>query len=130
MTPRFVRDIATDSLQAAESNPLILYLVIGGLAVGVVASLLLPNVRKLMNGWRTIAAEKDDAERRLMQDKLDRVIAMQEENRQRQLEHDRVLLIHRQWDLAVVEDPSYARNHPPPALYPTRLVMDDQDGPA
>lgn len=125
---RDVQDVSTDALKSAESNPLIIYLVLGGLALGVISTLLLPNLRQLMNNWRTIAAEKDDAERRLLQEKLDRVLAMQEENRDRQMEHDRVLTIHRQWDLQVMEDPSHARMHPAPPLYPTRLVLERQTG--
>lgn len=105
--------------EQAQSSPVVLYFVIGGLVLGVIAGVLLPQLRKLLDGARRIAADRDDAVLEGLRTDVQSLSRDLAAMRARQEEHDRVLVTHRAWDQAVMNDPLVATRQSAPPLYPT-----------
>lgn len=111
-------DAASNVAENAQDSPVVLYAVIAALVLGIIVSQLLPKLRQALNSARRIAADKDDADIADMNRKIDYLTRTVNDMRARQIEHDAVLVKHRVWDRAVIDDPVVATREPPPPLYP------------
>lgn len=113
-----ISDATTDVTQAAQSNPVVLYAVIAGLVLVVLASTILPKLRESLASMRRIASDRDDADLAQMRRQIEHLVTTVDDMRRRQAAHDEVLTVHRRWDVSVVNDPEYATRNAPPPLYP------------
>lgn len=111
--------ITNSTVETAQESPVVLWAIIIALVLAIIVSQMLPKLRQALDSARRIAADKDDADIADLNRKVDYLTRTVNDMRRRQIDHDEVLVIHRSWDQAVMNDPEYATKVAPPALYPT-----------
>lgn len=122
--------------EAAQNNPIILWVLIIGMAVTLISTQIVPKLRQGLDGARRIASDSEEAVRASINSDLNdlksQLADMQQQlnmMRARQQAHDEVLVVHRRWDLAVMTDPEHTLTTPPPPLYPTQPPITPLDQP-